>query len=61
MTTRMKRAINPTVFAVGKPTKRSNFMVRVIAWGYTLARDAARDDEEIREAYIMVAPREIER
>lgn len=56
---RMKRAVNPTTFAVGRTTTRGGFMVRTIEWGYTLARSVMREGEEIREAAIMVAPRKV--
>jgi hypothetical protein len=53
----MRRAVNPTVWAIGKQLPSKGFFVRVVTLGHTYAREQVREGEEIREAAIMVAPR----
>jgi hypothetical protein len=49
----MKHARNTSAWALGKPA-HGGFMVRKIVWGYLLAKEERRPDEQIRAAKIWV-------
>jgi hypothetical protein len=52
----MKHAANTSAWALGRPG-HGGFLVRRVVWGYALAVEECRPDEQIRAAKIMVEDR----